>query len=178
MKQGTMKRAGRLLAFFMALIMVCCTVVMPAAASSDWMDLVITLRWNNGESEFSSVAAPVAMAENTFWVQVDENALNSLVIDLYHPARSYQFDPASGSILQNVIPAGEFVDGSSCIMINAVDETGVFETYYLYISTVTPVPVLVYNFIFFHLSLFVFFQYFFICLHRPHRCFVVQRLHC
>ena len=143
MKQGTMKRAGRLLAFFMALIMVCCTVVMPAAASSDWMDLVITLRWNNGESEFSSVAAPVAMAENTFWVQVDENALNSLVIDLYHPARSYQFDPASGSILQNVIPAGEFVDGSSCIMINAVDETGVFETYYLYISTVTPVPVLV-----------------------------------
>ncbi len=140
MKQKMKKQTGRILSFMMAMIMVCCMIVIPAVASEDWTDLVITLRWNLGDSELSSAAVPVETVKNTFWACVDANALNSLIIDMYHPTRSFQFDPISGSVLENVIPAGEYVDGNSFITITAYDENGGIETFYLYISTVTPVP--------------------------------------
>ena len=130
----------RITAFFAALILCLQMMVVPALAQEDWSMLSITLSWTDasGNPGFA-MATPVATGtEQAFWVQVDPSApLDQLTITLSHPYHAYTFEPADGSVLQNVQDSGAEMDMMTGIPIIANDaETGNFaDSYTLYVST-------------------------------------------
>ncbi len=130
----------RITAFFAALILCLQMMVVPALAQEDWSMLSITLSWTDasGNPGFA-MATPVATGtEQAFWVQVDPSApLDQLTITLSHPYHAYTFEPADGSVLQNVQDSGAEMNMMTGIPIIANDaETGNFaDSYTLYVST-------------------------------------------
>ncbi|MBP5728860.1 MAG: hypothetical protein J6Y48_17460, partial [Clostridia bacterium] len=137
-----LKRAAAML---IALMLLFSAVPAAVAASPDWSQLVITISWYDaGTGETRSLnAEPVWDAEGNFWIMLPQDApFDGLTISVIHPAHNYMISPAEGETLYGVSIAGDTMDGMSYIPISATDpDTGVTETFCLYISITVSQPV-------------------------------------
>ncbi len=144
--QWILKRATALLA---ALLMALSALPLAAAASADWTELQISVSWYDSTGALQSAAAFPAgeteTGEGCFWMLLPADApLDGLTFTAFHPAHEYQYSPEPGSVLAGVTDAGEYMDGVSFVPVSVTDPgTGMTESFYLYVSTVTDQPAVI-----------------------------------
>jgi len=137
------KHIRRAASMLLALVMLVAGFAVPAYAGSDWDLLEIRLSWTDTDGNTQeAMALPVAWSEDqSFWAQVTADApLSALTINISHPDHAYTYDPADGSTLLEVVDAGEEMDVTNTIVINAYDGENLVDTFNLYISTMIEMP--------------------------------------
>ena len=144
--QWILRKAAALLT---ALLLVVSVMPAACAASPDWDQLQIILSWTDESGTAQSAyAVPVTQTEageGVFWAMLPPEALMSgVTFEASHPLHAYEISPAAGTVLEGLSDAGQAIDGISYYPVSAYDpETGMAETFLLYVSTVTSQPELI-----------------------------------